>query len=148
MALTCSHVLFVALVSLTPSDADQVLKNLQGKWTPDTIESEGAVLNLDTPVRAPYARRTFEIKGDKLTVFFPDKGTSMEGKLIIDASTTPKQFDVVFPGGSKYIGIFAVDGDVLVFSLQWGGSNKRPEHFTTHRDDWMDRPIVEILRRK
>jgi len=148
MVLICSHALLVALVSLTPSDTDQALKNLQGMWTPDSIESEGWVLDLDTPVKASYSRRTFGIKGDKLTIFFPDEHTSMEAKLIVNASVTPKQFDVVFPHGTKYVGIFAVDEDVLVVSYQWGASQKRPEHFTTHRGDKDDRPIVYILRRK
>jgi uncharacterized protein (TIGR03067 family) len=147
MMSTCSHALLIALVSLAPADADQVLKNLQGKWTPDSTESEGSVLNPDPAIKIPYEREAYGIKGDKLTVFFA-KGTTVEGKLIINASTTPKQFDVVFSDGTKYIGIFAVDEDVLVVSLQWGGSKKRPTHFTTHREDTEDRPIVYILRRQ
>ena len=68
--------------------------------------------------------------------------------MIINTSVTPKQFDVVFPDGTKNIGIFAVDEDVLVVSLQWCGSKKRPTHFTTHMEDTDDRPIVYILCRK
>ena len=146
MSLSCSHALLIALISLAPADGDQALKKLQGTWAPDSVESQGSIIDRD--LKVPYNRQTYRIDQDNLTIFFTDVGTSVKVKLKINASVTPKQFDIVYPEGAKYIGIFAVDEDVLVVSLQWGGSKKRPKHFTTHIEDTEDRPIVYILRRQ
>jgi uncharacterized protein (TIGR03067 family) len=158
MSLCYSQALLVALVFLAPSDADQALKHLQGTWAPDSVQSEGSVIIPDTKIS--YSGKAYQIEQDTLTIFFAGVNPSVvgkvkinasicrQGKLKINASVTPKQFDIVFPDGTNYPGIFAIDGDVLVVSLQWGTSKKRPAHFTTHPEDTEDRPIVYILRRQ
>jgi uncharacterized protein (TIGR03067 family) len=102
------------------------VKALQGTWNVVALEIDGA------PMGAIPAGACIQVKGSKFET--SGMGAEYEGDMVVDDSTKPKRFDLVFTTGPEKgntsLGIYEVDGDSWRICLTTRGG-KRPTRFAT-----------------
>jgi uncharacterized protein (TIGR03067 family) len=139
MWLKLTLVLLVACMvpALAWSDeaTDKDLKALQGKWKVVAQEVEGK----KTPDDVIKQGGAYVFKGTKVEISGPSEDAETTD-FSIDASKTPKQFDLVIPSGpqkgEKMIGIYDIkEGRLRICLRKAGATGKgRPKEFKTEPD--------------
>jgi uncharacterized protein (TIGR03067 family) len=113
------------------------IKALQGKWTIVSLEMDGQTME------GPSAQVV--VKGDRFTAI--SMGASYEGVVEVDATRTPKEFNLVFTEGPEKgntnRGIYELDGDAWRLCLNTTGG-QRPSEFATTPGSGL---ALETLRR-
>jgi uncharacterized protein (TIGR03067 family) len=105
---------------------EKELAALQGTWVLLRHEECGKVVVDDnTP---EDKRERLIIKGDK--VVCKNGETIVEGKLVLDATKTPKQLDLRFTPGHSDVTIYVRAGNYLILCGNRGG-NTRPTEFVS-----------------
>jgi len=102
------------------------VKALEGTWNVVALEIDGA------PMGAIPPGACIQVKGSKFVT--SGMGAEYEGDVVVDDSTKPKRFDLVFTTGPEKgntsLGIYELDGDSWRMCLTTRGG-KRPTRFTT-----------------
>ena len=132
----------LALCATAGLDAqDGELKRLQGTWNVVSLEVEGQTM----PASALNGARIV-IQGDHFTT--SGMGASFEGTIELDASTTPKTFNLSFTlgpeKGNRSLGIYELDGDDWRICLTTRGE-VRPKTFAAPPDSGI---AVEVFKRQ
>jgi uncharacterized protein (TIGR03067 family) len=113
------------------------IKALQGKWTIVSLEIDGQTME------GPSAQVV--VKGDRFTTI--SMGAAYEGVVEVDATRTPKEFNLVFTEGPEKgntnRGIYELDGDTWRLCLNTTGG-QRPSEFATTAGSGL---ALETLRR-
>jgi len=116
------------------------LEKLQGSWTIVTLQIDGSQM----PPGAPGGSKIV-VKGDKFTTL--SMGATYNGIVTLDATKTPKSFDLKFTAGPEKgntsLGIYELDGDDWKICLTVTG-NTRPHAFATAPGSGL---ALETLRR-
>jgi uncharacterized protein (TIGR03067 family) len=102
-----------------PSPIEKELSELQGTWTPLYWEQNGERLE---------ARPRHVFAGDKLTIQINGE-TIAEGKVVVDATQSPKHLDLQMAGGPTHSLIYARAGDYVIYCGNRTG--QRPTEFAT-----------------
>jgi uncharacterized protein (TIGR03067 family) len=131
-----SLALFLILLLTAPALTGGVAKNepkLQGTWKLVAIERDGKKAPDDF---IKNASRTMTFKGDTAT-FRTRDGKTMEGKLKIDTTKTPRhiEFSVEVPGKGAVtaVGIYELKGDTLTVAIH---RDKRPTNFEKEKETY------------
>jgi uncharacterized protein (TIGR03067 family) len=131
----------LAVLSLGADESKDVAKEkdlapLQGMWTLEGIEANGAVRELpEKPLRWVIKGNTVYYGGEELAV------------LTVDPATTPPSVDLGFLSPKRsYEGVYVVEKDTLkiCFNKQTDGVKERPLDFTT--EDKPDRRLFVFKR--
>ncbi len=100
------------------------LERLQGTWNIVALEMDGQ--------KMPSEGASICIQGKRFTT--TAMGATYEGMVVVDASKTPKTFDLKFTAGPEKgntsFGIYKLDGDTWKICLALTGK-KRPQKFAT-----------------
>jgi uncharacterized protein (TIGR03067 family) len=116
------------------------LELLQGDWSVTSLEIDGE------PVPSAVAAAAhISIRGDRFTT--GGMGAVYEGRLELNASTTPRRLDMKFESGPEAgntnFGIYELNGDTWIICLATRGST-RPSSFATTGGSGL---ALEVLRR-
>ena len=104
--------------------ADADAEKLQGKWTVESFEFNGA------PVEA-MKNAVREFKGDNYSLT-PTSGDVFNGTVTLDSSKTPKQIDLKL-NDRTLKGIYEIDGDTLKIAYALEG-DERPTELASKPD--------------
>ena len=125
--------------ALNAQDGD--LKKLQGTWNVVSLEVEGQAM----PASALGAARIV-VQGDHFTT--SGMGAKYEGTLELDASATPRTFNLNFTSGpeaeNRSLGIYELDGDDWRMCLTMRGA-VRPKTFAAPAGSGL---ALQVLKRK
>lgn len=132
-------------------ETDLAVKSLEGNWIPENFESGGINLMFRNVKNPPFPGliefKTLEIKGCNATLntrLF-GKEIPIEYKFKIDLSIRPKRFEVTINKNRILHGIYALDDNILVLSVQTCVNGKPPNCFNSHSSDSV---VVVILRKQ
>lgn len=131
MLVACSILL---LQPLPAAAADAELDKLQGKWTVESFEYNGASV-------AEMAGAIREFAGDKYTLT-PKSGDTFTGTVKLDLAPTPKHIDLMLPDRTLK-GIYEVDGATLKIAYTLEG-DARPSEFASKPDSG----VVLVVHKK
>lgn len=125
MKLALLTALAYAAVSAAPAQSnDAELEKLTGKWAVKAFDFNGSPVDeMKDAVR--------EFKGSSYTLT-PVSGDTYEGSVKLDASSAPKQIDLVLPD-RVLKGIYRLDGDELKMAYALEG-DARPTEFASKPD--------------
>ncbi|REK19043.1 MAG: TIGR03067 domain-containing protein [Planctomycetota bacterium] len=125
MKLALLAALVAPAVSAAPASTDDSeLKKLAGKWTVESFDFGGApVESMQDAVR--------EFKDNTYTLI-PSSGAKYDGTVKLDATTEPKQIDLVLPD-RVLKGIYLLEGDQLKLAYTLEG-DARPTAFESKPD--------------
>jgi uncharacterized protein (TIGR03067 family) len=104
--------------------ADPDLLGLQGKWTVDSFEYNGAPVEL-------MKEAVREFNGDQYTLT-PKSGEAISGVARIDSGKKPKEIDLEI-NERTLKGIYELDGDTLKMSYTLNG-DERPKELVSKPD--------------
>jgi uncharacterized protein (TIGR03067 family) len=104
----------------------QEREKLQGEWVLDSGEFRGKSAT-------PLLPEVYRIQGSEYTLE-GSQGANSKSSFSLDATTSPKHFDRTMPGGTKLLGIYKLEGDMLTICS--GTSVERPGEFTTITPGW------------
>lgn len=133
-------------VAAADEKADQkALKELEGTYLLIGMDNKGMKLTEEDLKAVPEAKRTFVIKGDKISMSGNGKGDPATIK--VDAAQTPAHFDVTTVKGGKTEvdhGIYKLENGILTICATDGGDAKeRPKEFKAG-----DKGIVMTLKKQ
>jgi uncharacterized protein (TIGR03067 family) len=137
--VVASAALAVRAADDDPASGD--LRKLQGKWVPVRGEKGGRPM----PEEALKIARIV-IRGDTMEVYLNEK-KDHEGKLKLDSSTDPKQFDLIRElNGRETVtpGIYVVERDTFKICADDRGE-ERPKEFKTEGNPGFS---LMVLKRK
>jgi uncharacterized protein (TIGR03067 family) len=113
-----------------PAAVEGDAKLLQGEWvfTAQTDDGVEVPANLLKPLRLTIDGDTFAVRAEGQVL--------QEGTATFDSTPSPKAFDVAVTGGgnkgSKWLGIYKVDGDTVTICVDPSGK-KRPTEFKAEK---------------
>lgn len=101
---------------------------LQGTWICDYVEKS------EVPIPAELANVRFTFKEGKL--FISQRGgAEKEHSFVVDATKTPRHFDIMAKGEKAIKGIYELKKNELTICVQHG-DGERPTAFATKADDF------------
>ena len=106
----------------------------QGRWKVTSSYADG------TEVKG-HIGALLVIKGDKITLAFPDakRGAERNFKIKLDSAKNPKAIDALAldggPKGQTFLGIYKVKGDTLTWGMSNEPDGKRPTSLEPKQGD-------------
>lgn len=128
------------------SNVNHAFKMLEGEWIPETYESGGVNLMFPGIKVAPYPGlieyRMIEIKDHdaKIHLRLLGKNITINAKIKIDILKTARYFEANLKKGVIVRGIFAIDRNIMLISVQTRPNQKAPVSFNSLSD-----PSVRVL---
>lgn len=137
IALAILVSLWVLPVGAQDRAADEFRK-LQGTWVVLGGEHNGKPLEGIQGGALTFKDQAFALR--------TASGRDYTGEVKIDASTSPRQIDLLHSDGTLWEAIYTVDGDAFKLNyVEAGGKDKRPTLFSTSSET---EASIVVLRRK